>query len=266
MATTTASRLSTVATKVPEITAYFWITKVLTTGMGEAASDYLGNSLGTAVAMPLAGSALAAALILQFRSKRYVAWIYWLGVVMVSVFGTMLADGIHSAGVAYFVSTIAFALCLAAVLGGWYVSERTLDVHSILTRRREGFYWGTVVCTFALGTAAGDMTASSFHLGYVSSWVIFAVIIAIPALGFWKLRFNAIFAFWFAYIITRPLGASFADWMAVPRHQGGLGMGTGWVTLVMTAFIVAFVAYLALTRKDAAPHPRVAPAEVEVAA
>jgi uncharacterized membrane-anchored protein len=139
MSTTIAPRLTAVVTKVPEITAYFWITKVLTTGMGEAASDYLGNALGTAIAMPLAGTALVAALVVQFRLTRYVAWVYWLGVVMVSVFGTMLADGIHSSGVPYFVSTIVFALCLTAALGGWYRSERTLDIHSILTRRREGF-------------------------------------------------------------------------------------------------------------------------------
>jgi uncharacterized membrane-anchored protein len=139
---------------------------------------------------------------------------------------------------------------LTGVLGGWYLSEKTLSVHSIHTPRREGFYWGTVVTTFALGTAAGDMTASTLHLGYVSSWVIFAVLIAIPAVAHMKLGLNAIFAFWFAYIVTRPLGASFADWLAVPRRLGGIGLGTGLVTLLSTAAILSFVAYLALTRKD----------------
>ncbi len=176
---------------------------------------------------------------------------YWLAVVMVSVFGTMLADGIHSAtNVPYWASTLVFAAVLAGVLVGWYRSEDTLDVHSIHTRRREGYYWATVVATFALGTAAGDMTASSFHLGYVSSVVIFAVVIVIPAVGYWRFGMNAIFGFWFAYVVTRPLGASSADWMAVPRRVGGLGFGTGWTTLLMTAGILCFVAYLALTRTD----------------
>jgi uncharacterized membrane-anchored protein len=239
-----------VAAKVPEITAYFWITKVLTTGMGEAASDYLGARLGSAIAMPLAGIALAVALLVQFRVREYRAWVYWLAVVMVSVFGTMVADGIHNgAGVPYWLSTIVFALILAAVLGGWYLSERTLDIHSIYTRRRESFYWGTVIGTFALGTAAGDMTASTFNLGYVSSVVIFAVAIGVPAIGYWKFGLNPILAFWFAYIVTRPLGASAADLMAVPRKLGGWGLGTGWVTLITTAAIVCFVAYLAVTNK-----------------
>jgi uncharacterized membrane-anchored protein len=243
-----------VATKVPEITGYFWITKVLTTGMGEAASDYLGNRLGTAVAMPLAGAALAGALIVQFRVRRYLAWVYWLAVVMVSVFGTMLADGIHNGtGIPYWVSTIVFGAVLGAVLLGWQRSEQTLNIHSIRTRRREGFYWATVVSTFALGTAAGDMTASSFDLGYVSSVVIFLVVIAIPAIGYWRFGLNPILGFWFAYVLTRPLGASTADWLAVPRGQGGLGLGTGWVTLLTTGAIGCFVGYLAATRTDLEP-------------
>jgi uncharacterized membrane-anchored protein len=241
--------LRALVAKVPEITAYFWITKVLTTGMGEAASDYLGSSLGTAVAMPLACMALIGALIGQFRVQRYVAWVYWLAVVMVSVFGTMLADGIHNgAGVPYWLSTIVFTVVLAGVLAGWYRSENTLDIHSIVTRRREYFYWSTVIATFALGTAAGDMTASTFRLGYVSSVVIFAVVIVIPAVGYWKFGLNPILAFWFAYVITRPLGASAADLMAVPRALGGWGLGTGWVTLITTIAILGFVAYLAIRK------------------
>ena len=244
-----------VATKVPQITAYFWVTKVLTTGMGEAASDYLGARLGTAIAMPLAGAALVIALVVQFRVSRYVAWVYWAAVVMVSVFGTMLADGIHNGpGVPYAVSTAVFAVALGAVLYGWHVTEGTLDIHSVRTARREGFYWATVVCTFALGTAAGDLTASGLHLGYVVSWVVFAAVIVIPAVGYWRFGMNAIVAFWFAYIVTRPLGASLADWGAVPRHQGGRGLGTGVVTGVMTAAIVVFVAYLAVTRTDVEPE------------
>jgi uncharacterized membrane-anchored protein len=241
--------LGRLVAKVPEITLYFWITKVLTTGMGEAASDYLGNSLGTAIAMPLGGAALIAALMLQFRVRRYIAWVYWLAVVMVSVFGTMLADGIHSAGVPYIVSTIVFSLGLAGIFYWWNASEGTLDVHSIYTRRRERFYWATVIATFALGTAAGDMTASTFDLGYVSSVIVFAILIAVPAIGYWRFGLNPVVAFWFAYVVTRPLGASAADWMAVPRNQGGLGWGTGWVTLGMTAAIICFVGYLAIGRR-----------------
>jgi uncharacterized membrane-anchored protein len=248
-----APAFRSVVTKVPEITAYFWITKVLTTGMGEATSDYLGARLGTAVAMPLAGAALVLALVAQFKVREYIAWVYWLAVVMVSVFGTMVADGVHNGtGVPYWLSTIVFAGILAAVLVGWYVSEKTLDIHSIVTRRREYFYWATVVSTFALGTAAGDMTASTFNLGYISSVLIFAVVIVIPAVGYWRFGLNPIFGFWFAYIVTRPLGASTADLMAVPRTLGGWGLGTGWVALMMTAAILVFVAYLAVTNTETA--------------
>jgi uncharacterized membrane-anchored protein len=245
------TRVSRVAVKVPQMTAYFWITKVLTTGMGEAASDFLGRRLGAAVAMPLAGAALVAALAAQSSVRRYVAGVYWLAVVMVSVFGTMVADGVHNgAGIPYVVSTVFFGGVLAAILFAWYRIEDTLSTHSIYTRRREMFYWATVVVTFALGTAAGDMTASTLHLGYVASCVVFAVVITVPAVAYWRFGLNAIFAFWFAYVVTRPLGASAADWMAVPRHQGGLGWGTGLVTLSMTAAILGFVGYLALTRRD----------------
>jgi uncharacterized membrane-anchored protein len=242
-----------VASKVPEVTAYFWITKVLTTGMGEAASDYLGNRLGTAIAMPLAALALVVALIVQFRARRYLAWVYWTAVVMVSVFGTMIADGLHSAGVSYSMSTPVFGAILAGIFISWYRRERSLSVHHIHTRRREGFYWATVVATFALGTALGDMAASTLKLGYVESWFLFAVMIGIPAVGHRQLGWNAIVSFWSAYVITRPLGASVADWLAVPQRQGGLGWGTGAVTGVMTLAILGFVAYLALSRRDTEP-------------
>jgi uncharacterized membrane-anchored protein len=252
--TTEAARTAGTArlvSKVPEVTAYFWITKVLTTGMGEAASDYLGNRLGSALAMSISGAALIAALVLQFKVRRYIAWVYWLGVVMVSVFGTMVADGIHNGvGVPYFASTIAFAVVLGAIFAGWQLTENTLSVHSIYTPRREGFYWATVVATFALGTAAGDMTASTFKLGYVSSCVVFAVLICVPAVAHWRFGLNSIFAFWCAYVLTRPLGASSADLLAVTHRQGGAGFGTGLVTLAMTAAILVFVGYLALSRSD----------------
>jgi uncharacterized membrane-anchored protein len=239
--------------KVPEVTVYFWITKVLTTGMGEAASDYLAHTLGNIPAVGLGGLLFAASLALQFRVREYVAWIYWTAVVMVSVFGTMCADGVHvQLGVPYAVSTPFFLVVLAAIFTVWYLSEGTLSIHSIHTPRRELFYWATVVTTFALGTAAGDLTAMPMGLGYLSSGVMFAVVIAVPALAHWKLGLGAIPAFWFAYIITRPLGASFADWMAVSHARGGLDIGLGPVTLLWTLAIVAFVGYLSLTRTDVA--------------
>ena len=239
------------ATKVPEITAYFWITKVLTTGMGEATSDYLGRVLGTPIAVSVGLTALVVALVVQFTRRRYIATVYWTAIVAVSVFGTMFADGLHDGpGVPYVVSTIVFGVILAAILIGWRLSEKTLSIHSVRTRRREGFYWATVMGTFALGTAAGDFTATSLHLGYLDSVLLFALVIVLPAVAYLRFGMNAILAFWFAYIVTRPLGASFADWAAVPRRVGGLGAGTGWVSLGMTAAILVFVAYLALTRKD----------------
>ncbi|WP_079138648.1 COG4705 family protein [Actinacidiphila rubida] len=188
---------------------------------------------------------LAGALLLQFRVQRYSPWIYWLAVVMVSVFGTMAADVVHVvAGVPYAVSTVAFSVLLVVVLTAWYRSEGTLSIHSISTPRRERFYWATVLTTFALGTACGDLTAGTLHLGYFSSGVLFAVAIVVPALAR-LMGLNAVAAFWWAYILTRPLGASFADWMGVPTHRGGLGWGTGPVSLALAALIVVAVGYLA---------------------
>jgi uncharacterized membrane-anchored protein len=244
--------------KVPEVTVYFWIIKVLTTGMGETTSDYLAHRLNPVIAVGIAGIALAASLTLQFSVRRYVAWIYWTAVVMVSVFGTMAADVLHVVlGVPYFVSTAFFVVVLAVIFAVWYASERTLSIHSIYTWRREVFYWATVMATFALGTAAGDMTAVTMNLGYFGSGVMFAVLIAIPALAFWRLGLNGIFAFWFAYIVTRPLGASFADWMGVSHHRGGLALGTGPVSLALAVVVLGFVGYLAITRKDVV-HDRAA--------
>jgi uncharacterized membrane-anchored protein len=235
-------------TKVPEVTIYFWITKVLTTGMGETTSDYLVRAIPRVLAVVVAGVILAISLILQFAARRYVVWIYWFAVAMVSVFGTMVADALHiQLKIPYAVSTPAFAIVLAAIFITWYAREKTLSIHSINTRSREAFYWATVMATFALGTAAGDLTAVTFHLGYFSSGVMFAVIIAIPAAAHWRFGLNSILAFWFAYIVTRPLGASFADWVAVSHRRGGLAWGDGPVSLGLTIVIVCFVAYLAAT-------------------
>ena len=237
--------------KVPEVTAFFWIIKVLTTAMGESTSDYFVRRLDPPVAVALGAVALGVALILQFAVRRYVAWVYWLAVAMVAVFGTMAADVLHVGfGIPYIISTIFFAVVLAIIFVTWYASERTLSIHSISTRRRELFYWATVLVTFALGTAAGDMTAVTLHLGYLTSGLLFAVLIALPALAYWKLGMNEVAAFWCAYILTRPLGASFADWTGKSRGIGGLGLGDGTVSLALTFLIIVFVGYLAINRKD----------------
>jgi uncharacterized membrane-anchored protein len=237
--------------KVPEITVYFWVIKVLTTAMGEVTSDYLVHQFDPVIVVPLGAIGLAAALLLQLLVRRYLAPVYWLAVVMVAIFGTMAADVLHvGLGIPYVVSTSFFALALALTFAVWYVTEKTLSIHSINALRRELFYWATVLATFALGTAAGDMTATTFGLGYFASGVMFAVFIALPGLGYRRLGLNEIAAFWTAYVLTRPLGASFADWVGRPRNLSGLGLGTGEVSLALTFVIVILVGYLTVTRKD----------------
>lgn len=249
--------------KVPQVTALFWVVKVLTTGMGETASDYLARTLGPIPAGSLGLAGLVALLVLQFRSTRYRPWIYWSAIVMVSVFGTMAADVVHViAGVPYTVSALAFSAGLAAILTAWYVSEGTLSIHSIRTRRRETFYWATVLATFALGTAVGDLTAGTLSWGYLPSGILFTALIAVPALSGRFLGLNAVAAFWWAYVLTRPLGASFADWMGVSTSRGGLGWGTGPVTLALIVPIVLLVGYLAISHKDT---PKDTPPEQSVA-
>ncbi|SDM74660.1 Uncharacterized membrane-anchored protein [Actinacidiphila guanduensis] len=235
---------------MPEVTALFWVAKVLTTGMGETASDWLARVLGPVGAGAIGLIGLAALLAAQLRAPRYRVWTYWAAIVMVSVFGTMAADVVHVvAGVPYLVSTVVFAVVLAVVLVRWYRSEGTLSIHSIRTRRRERYYWGTVLATFALGTAVGDLTAGSFKLGYFSSGVLFAALIALPAIGGLLLGLNEVAAFWAAYVLTRPLGASFADWAGGSVRHGGLGWGTGPVTLVLALLITGLVGLLALRQR-----------------
>ncbi|MGH3794492.1 MAG: COG4705 family protein [Pseudonocardiaceae bacterium] len=243
--------LSRLALRVPEITVYFWIIKALSTAMGESTSDYLVHVINPVLAVGLGFVGFVGALVLQFSMRHYLAWAYWLAVVMVGVFGTMAADVLHVGfDVPYFASTALYLVALAAVFVTWQMSEKTLSIHGIDTSRREAFYWATVVATFALGTAAGDLTAMTLHLGYFFSGVLFAVVIAVPIVGYRRFGWNPIFTFWFAYVMTRPLGASFADWLGKPPSVGGLGLGDGPVTLVLTLAIACFVAYLAVTRKD----------------
>ena len=237
--------------KVPEITIYFWIVKILTTAMGEATSDYLVYHINPYLAVILGGIGFVVALFLQFTVRRYMAWVYWLLVVMVAIFGTMVADVTHIVlGVPYDLSTTAFAIILTMVFVFWYRVERTLSIHSIVTRRREVFYWAAVLSTFAMGTATGDMTAMTLHLGYLASGILFIVLFILPAIGFFGFRLNGIFAFWFAYVMTRPLGASFADWFSKPPSITGLGYGDGVVAGILTVFIVILVGYLTVTRRD----------------
>jgi uncharacterized membrane-anchored protein len=237
------------ALKVPQITLIFWVLKLLTTGMGEAISDFMGqHSVPVAAAVGLLG--LAFALWLQFRSAEYRAAVYWFAVMMVAVFGTMAADGIHDgAGIPYAATTPLFAAIVAATFLVWYRSEGTLSIHSINTRRREAFYWTAVLGTFALGTAAGDLTAYSLNLGFWASATLFAVVFAVPALAWWRLNLNPIVAFWAAYVVTRPLGASFADGFSKPTN-GGLGLGDGTVSAIALVIFIALVAYVAVTKRD----------------
>jgi uncharacterized membrane-anchored protein len=241
------------AAKVPEITVMFWVVKILTTGMGEATSDWLaGASVALAGAVGLVG--LVVALWLQLRTRTYQPWVYWFAVMMVAVFGTMAADGLHKIlGLPYAASTAFYAVVVSVVLVVWHRVEGTLSIHSIVTRRRELFYWLTVLATFALGTAVGDLTAIPLDLGYFSSGVVFAVAIVVPLVA-GRLGLNAVVAFWTAYVLTRPLGASFADWLGKPHSKaGGVGWGDGTVAALSTLAIVALVAWVVRTGHGVQP-------------
>jgi uncharacterized membrane-anchored protein len=238
-------------TKVPLIIAFFWLTKVATTALGETTSDALNGLLGPAVAVPLMLIALVWALRRQLRADHYEAWTYWLVVVTVAIFGTSAADALHvGLGVPYLAVTILYACILAAIFFTWHRAEGTLSIHSIYTKRREAFYWAAVLATFALGTATGDMTATTLHLGYFASGLMFLGLIAVPWLGHRYLGLNEVFAFWMAYVLTRPLGASFADWMAVEPHRGGLGLGAGGASLILAAVVLLAIRRLATTKMD----------------
>jgi uncharacterized membrane-anchored protein len=239
-------------TKVPVIIAFFWLTKVATTAMGESTSDALnGLPTGPALAIPLMLVGLVWALRRQFRTDRYEAWTYWTVVVMVAIFGTSAADALHvGLGVPYLVSTIFYAIVLAIVFTVWHRVEGTLSIHSIRTRRREAFYWATVLATFAFGTALGDMTATTLHIGYLGSGFMFLGLILVPFLAHRYLGMNEVLAFWIAYVLTRPLGASFADWMAVEPHRGGLGLGAGGTSLILIVVVLLCIRRLATTKID----------------
>jgi uncharacterized membrane-anchored protein len=246
------------AAKVPEITFLFWVVKILTTAGGEATSDYL--ALGSKVT----GAAietlfLVVALMWQFRTRRYVAAAYWFLAYAIATFGTGVSDTMHLAiGIPYAGTTAFWAVVLALVFWLWYRSEGTLSIHSITTRRRECYYWATVFATFALGTALGDFTATALGLGYLASGIMFGLIILIPAVAWSRFGLGPIAAFWFAYVVTRPLGASFADYFSKPRSISGAGFGDGRTAVVAAIVTAVLVVYLAVTRHDIQP-----PAELQ---
>jgi uncharacterized membrane-anchored protein len=238
--------------KVPEVTAFFWIIKILSTTVGETFADFLSglglDLSGTTVVMTVA---LVAVLGWQFRTRRYVPGVYWLTVVLVSVVGTLVTDNLTDAlGVPLELSAAVFAVALAATFAVWYRVERTLSIHSIVTVRREAFYWLAVLLTFALGTAAGDLVDERLGVGYWPTALVVALLIAAVAAGHLVFGANAVLTFWIAYVLTRPLGASLGDGLAQPRADGGLGLGTTWTSLLFLAAILGVVAYLSVTGRD----------------
>jgi uncharacterized membrane-anchored protein len=243
------------AGKVPEITVWFWVAKLLTTGMGETTWDWSATALGPVPAIVLSGLGFVVAMALQLRQRSYRPWIYWFAVLMVSVFGTTCADAVHVVlGVPYTVSTAAFLVAVLAAFGLWYGVEGTLSIHAVDTRRRELFYWTAVILTFALGTALGDLTATTWGLGYAASILVFGALFVIPFLARRWTDVDAVAAFWVAYVMTRPFGASVADWAGVPPTRGGIGIGTGLVSMVALVAIAGVVIYLELgDRRPAGP-------------
>src|SRR4051812_33300857 len=259
--TTTARRM---LNKVPEVTLFFWVIKIMCTTVGETAADYLNVNLGFGLTNTtyFSGALLAVLLLVQFRLRRYVPPVYWAVVVVISVFGTLITDNMTDRySIPLVTSTIGFAIVLAAVFATWYRSEHTLSIHSIVTTKREAFYWLAVLFTFALGTAAGDLVAEKASLGYAVSIAIFGGAIALVALAHYAFNMNAILSFWLAYILTRPLGASIGDEMSQTSHKyGGLGLGTTVTSYIFLGLILLLVVYLSLTKRDQTP-PEVVLAE-----
>jgi uncharacterized membrane-anchored protein len=238
------------AAKVPEIIFLFWVIKILTTAGGEATSDFLkswGNVRGGGTEVGL----FVVGLVLQFGTRRYRALAYWFLAYAIAILGTGVSDFLHlDVGIPYVGTTLLWAAVLGAIFLVWQHSEGTLSIHSITTRRRECFYWATVFATFALGTALGDFTATALGLGYLASGILFGVVIFIPALAWWRLGLNSIVAFWFAYVVTRPLGASFADYISKPRNISGINFGDGPTAVVFAVAVAILVLYLAVARPD----------------
>ncbi|WP_334173624.1 COG4705 family protein [Sinomonas sp.] len=243
--------------KVPDATALFWVVKLLTTALGESTADFLVNGFNPYLAVVGSFLVFAVALALQFRARRYIPWVYWLAVTMVAVFGTMAADVLHVVlGVPYTLSSAGFGVLLAAVFWLWRRAEGTLSVHSITSGRREVFYWAAVCAAFALGTAAGDLLAYSAGLGFLGAGTVFVLMFAAPGAARASLGLNGTLAFWASYVLTRPLGASFADWTGKGPDVGGLGWGDGPVAAVLLALIVILVGRLQLSPRTGRRAPR----------
>lgn len=247
-----AQKLKQMLNKVPEITLWFWFIKVMCTTVGETAADFLNVNLnfgltGTSI---VTGVLLAIALFFQFRAKKYTPITYWLTVMFISVFGTLVTDNLTDRiGVPLETSTVVFSVLLGATFLIWNYYEKTLSIHSIFTRRREAFYWLTILFTFALGTAAGDLMAEGLGLGYAVTGFIIAGLIALFAIG-WKLKLNHVLSFWLIYILTRPLGASLGDYLSQPPKYGGLGLGATVTSFIFVGGILAIVTYLSITKRD----------------
>jgi len=244
--------------KVPEVTLIFWLIKVMATTVGETGADFLIFNLkfGLAATSYLAGAILLVVLFVQIRFKKYVPWIYWLAVVLLSIVGTLITDNlVDNLGVKLQTTTILFSLALIGTFIAWYRSEKTLSIHTIYTVRRELFYWAAILFTFALGTAAGDLVAESWNLGYLVSGLLFAGLIAAVAIGYYLFKVNAVLSFWLAYILTRPLGASFGDYLSQPRANGGLGLGTTNTSIVFLTVILGLVVYLSTQRQALQADP-----------
>ncbi|MGE6363688.1 hypothetical protein ACQKD9_07585 [Bacillus paramycoides] len=251
-----ASRGWQMLNKVPEVTIFFWIIKIMATTVGETGADFLNTNLnfGLTKTTFVMSALLFITLVFQFRLKKYVPGIYWLTVLLISVVGTLVTDNLtDNFGVALETTTIVFTMVLLATFAAWYVSEKTLSIHSIYTTKREAFYWLAILFTFALGTAAGDLVAESLNLGYWISALIFAALIGAVTVAYYRFKLNAVLAFWIAYILTRPFGASFGDYLSQPHDAGGLGLGTVGTSVIFLATILSLVIYLTKTKKDVNP-------------
>lgn len=248
--------------KVPQVTLYFWIIKIMATTVGETAADFLNFNLhfgltGTSIVM---SALLAIFLLMQMRAQKYVPWLYWLAVVLISVVGTLITDNlVDNFGVPLETTAMAFGLALLATFATWYASEKTLSIHTIFTKKREMFYWAAILFTFALGTAAGDLAAEGLKLGYANSALMFGALIGVVTIAYYAFKANAVLAFWIAYILTRPLGASFGDYLSQPAANGGLGLGVVVTSTIFLASILGLVVYLTVSRKDVQEKPPAKP-------
>ncbi|MCW2566449.1 MAG: hypothetical protein JWN54_546 [Mycobacterium sp.] len=261
--TTTTQRGAATATrqilnKVPQVTIFFWVIKILATTVGETAADFLNTNLnlGLTGTTYVTGGLLLGTLVFQFRARRYIPGVYWLAVVLISIVGTLITDNLtDNFGVPLETTTMIFAVVLAVTFAAWYASERTLSIHSITTVRREAFYWLAVLFTFALGTAAGDLTAERLNVGYWKSAVLFGALIALVTVAHHRFTLNPVLAFWIAYILTRPLGASLGDFLSQAPADGGLGLGTVGTSALFLVTILALVGYLTVTKRDTETVP-----------